>query len=173
MSAESQVRTLMRAWPVPDRTERGEEIVGTTLDLVPEGATRLPFRFAVNLIVGGLVVRWRMRPPVWRWAYYRMGGRLPARWHRWMLNDLTSLGWRRRMMTARIILSLMAATLGVAFAQAVTHHQAVGLGALVIGSSLVGSTVASVLRSRADRNRKLVRHGYGPSTTGPWPPPIL
>ena len=79
MRAERQIRTLMRAWPRPDRTERGEEIVGTTLDLLPDGATRLPVLLALNLVIGGLQARWRTRPPVWRWAFYRMGGRLPTR----------------------------------------------------------------------------------------------
>jgi len=122
MSAEKQVRTLMRAWPLPDRTGRGEEIVSTALDLLPQGAARLPFLFAVNLVVGGLRARWRMRPPVWRWAYYRMGGRLPVRWHRWVLNDLTAPGWRRRMMTAQILLSGWGVILGVSLAQIITHQ---------------------------------------------------
>jgi hypothetical protein len=172
MSAENQIRTLMRAWPRPDRTERGEEIVGTALDLVPEGTTRLPFLFAVNLVGGGLVARWRMRPPPWRWAYYRMGGRLPARWHRWVLNDLTSPGWRRRLMTAQIILGLMGVTLGVAVAQIATH-QTVAPNDLMIGGLLIGTSVGSVLRVRANRNRQLVRHGCMPSNKVPWPPPVV
>jgi hypothetical protein len=64
MSVERQIRILVRAWPLRDRSERGDEIVGTTLDLLPDGATRLPFLLALNLIVGGMHSRWRMRPPV-------------------------------------------------------------------------------------------------------------
>ena len=63
MSVEQQVRTLVRAWPIPDRTERGDEIVGTTLDLLPDGQSRLTMALAFNLVLGGLRARWRMRPP--------------------------------------------------------------------------------------------------------------
>jgi hypothetical protein len=76
------------AWPIPDRVQRGDEIVGTTLDLVPECKKRLTMALALNLVVGGLRARWRMRPPLWRWLYYRLGGRLSRRWNRWMLKDL-------------------------------------------------------------------------------------
>ena len=54
---ERQVRFMIRAWPIPDRIERGDEIVGTTLDLVPDGATRLPLPLAVNLLAGGMRAR--------------------------------------------------------------------------------------------------------------------
>ena len=62
---ERQVRFMIRAWPILDRIERGEEIVGTTLDLVPDGATRLPLPLAVNLLAGGMRARWRRRTPAW------------------------------------------------------------------------------------------------------------
>ncbi len=62
MSAERQKRILPRAWPLRDRSERGDEIVGTTLDLLPDGTNRLPFLLALNLMVGGMQARWGMRP---------------------------------------------------------------------------------------------------------------
>jgi hypothetical protein len=68
MSVERQIRILLRAWPLRDRSERADEIVGTTLDLLPDGATRLPFLLTLNLIVGGMQARWRIRIPVWIWA---------------------------------------------------------------------------------------------------------
>lgn len=68
MSVERQIRILLRAWPLRDRSERGDEIVGTTLDVLPEGATRLPFLLALNLIVGGMRTRWRMRLPLRIWV---------------------------------------------------------------------------------------------------------
>lgn len=68
MNAERQTHILLWAWPTQDRSERGDEIVGTTLDLLPDGATRLPFLLALNLVVGGMQARWRVRPPVQRWV---------------------------------------------------------------------------------------------------------
>jgi hypothetical protein len=64
MSAERQIRILLLAWPLSYRSERGDEIVGTTLELLPDGGTHLPFLLALNLVVGGINARWRLRPPV-------------------------------------------------------------------------------------------------------------
>ncbi|HSH61360.1 MAG TPA: tetratricopeptide repeat protein [Acidimicrobiales bacterium] len=94
---ERQVRILLRAWPRPDRLERGEEVLATTLDLVPPGRRRLPLALVVSLVVGGLKARWRAHPPLWRWLSYSQDGQLPPRWHRWMLSDVLSPGWCRRM----------------------------------------------------------------------------
>ncbi len=104
MTVERQVHWLVRAWPYPDRMERGDEIVGTTLDLVPEGRTRVPLLTAFNLVIGGLTARRRARPPLWRWLLYVMGLRLPLRWHRWMLNNLLGPGWRFRLVRNRILI---------------------------------------------------------------------
>lgn len=150
---ERRARLLMRAWPRPDRHDRGEEIVGTTLDLVPDEATRIPLLIAVNLVVGGLRARWRIRPPVWRWAYYRAGGRLPSRWHRWMLNDLLAPGWRRRISTGPVVgvlIGLVAARLST--------HQAIPV--LLIVSVCVGGSMGALSVSRMNRDRNLMRHGY-------------
>ena len=114
---EGQIQNLMRAWPISDRIERGDEIVGTTLDLLPDGSTHLPLLLAVNLIAGGLRARWRLRPPVWRWMYYRLGGKLPSRWHRWMMNDLYCPGWRRRMVVSRLVFGFIGCLAGVVAAQ--------------------------------------------------------
>ena len=44
---------MIRAWPIPDRIERGDEIVGTTLDLVPDGVRDFPFHLpSTSLPVG-------------------------------------------------------------------------------------------------------------------------
>jgi hypothetical protein len=172
MSAERQARTLIRAWPCPDRTERGDEIVGTTLDLLPDGATRLPVALAMNLLVGGLQTRWRMRPPVWRWAYYRLGGRLTNRWHQWVLNDLTSPGWRRRMVISQMFIVSILVVAGLTAAQAVSHQHI--LSTLGLVPVLAGGGAGVLTRSSRDRERQLVRHGYAwPSSNDPpWPPPV-
>ena len=171
-SVENQVWTLMRAWPIPDRVDRGDEIVGTTLDVVPDGATRLPLALAFNLIVGGIRARWRMRPPLWRWLSYRVGGRLPSRWHRWMFNDLFGPGWRRRMVANRVIVGLLAFVPAMAILQSLSDYSN-GRPPLVILAPLVGSAVGfavqPLIRGRKERDRKLLRNGYG--RLSPWPPP--
>jgi hypothetical protein len=173
---ERQVRTLLRAWPVPDRIERGDEIAGTTLDLVSDDAGRVPFALALNLVIGGLRARWRARPPLWRWLGYRMGGRLPTRWHRWMLNDLTSRGWRRRMLVSRLAFGLVA--LGLAFTVVQLQFSHTGRwDLLMMLAPAVGFVAGTFLpyraRTRKDRQRLLARHGYSYSgqNLAPWPPP--
>lgn len=64
MNIERQIRISLWAWPLRDRSQRGDEIVGTTLDLLPVGATRLPFPLALNLLVGGMQARCRIQRPV-------------------------------------------------------------------------------------------------------------
>jgi hypothetical protein len=173
-SVERQVRTLMGAWPRPDRYQRGDEIVGTTLDLVPDGANRVPYRVAVNLAVGGLRARWRIRPPAWRWVYYRLGGRLPRRWHRWMLNDILSPGWRRRAVLNKVIIMDAVVLLGVVMT-AIVSHQTFGSQVLLLALSvLIGSGAAAIQNSRMDRDRRLVRNGYrlpSPKDRAAPPPP--
>jgi hypothetical protein len=172
-SVEQQVRSLLRAWPVPDRIERGDEIVGTTLDLVPDTQNRLTMALAINLVVGGLQARWRMRPPLWRWLYYRLGGRLPSRWHRWMMNDLNGPGWRRRMLISRLVLGFVGIVLASFVVQLQFHHtDLLFLLAPSVGL-LAGVLVPYRSRTRKERDRQLARHGYGQASQNypPWAPP--
>lgn len=94
---ERQVRFVLRAWPVPDRAERGDEIVGTTLDSIPPGRQRLPLALGADLVLAGLRARWRAHPPLSVWWRYAWSGDLPPRWHPWMLNDVFSRGWSGRL----------------------------------------------------------------------------
>ena len=169
------MRSLLRAWPTPDRAERGDEIVGTTLDLLPDEANRLPPTLALNLVIGGLRARWRMRPPVFRWFIYRMGGRLPSRWHRWTINDLTSPGWRRRIVVSRLFIGLIAMLLATFAAQIHFHHYYGPPAALFapFAGFIAGTLIRYRSRTRKDRDRQLVRHGYGQLSQDypPWPPP--
>lgn len=174
MTVERQVRQLVRAWPYPDRRERGDEIVGTTLDLVPEGSKRLPFALAINLVFGGLQARWRARPPFWRWIYYVMGGRLPLMWHRWMLNDLLGPGWRLRWVRRRVFITITSiglaqwatyAVFGPLEAQKGVPSPAIPTASpwywlIIFGAvSLVGVPLGA-LSARRQRDRMLARNGY-------------
>ncbi len=156
---ERQVRTLIRAWPIPDRLERGDEMVGTTLDLVPDGRNRLPLTLAINLVAGGLRARWRLRPLIWWWFYYRLGGRLPRQYHRWMLNDLSSPGWRRRIVIFRIsTMYLVLGLLWVFFMSRLRYSSPITPVAVALGSTI--GTVMGRRRILRDRDRQLARHGY-------------
>jgi hypothetical protein len=171
---ERQVRILMRAWPIPDRIERGNEIVGTTLDLVPDGRSRLPLALAINLVVGGLRARWKMRPPLWRYLWYRNGGRLPTRWHRWMLNDLSRPGWLLR----RVVFQMVTVLLSLTVAFAVFHPPGGPDLRFMLPFSIVflaGVLTSGRRKARKERDRQLARHGYlqaaQQSPSGPPPSP--
>jgi hypothetical protein len=179
MSVEQQVRTLVRAWPIPDRTERGDEIVGTTLDLLPDGQSRLTMALAFNLVLGGLRARWRMRPPLWRWFLYRMGSRLPSRWQRWMLNDLTGPGWRRRIIQGNFILAVISLSLAFILTNGILFHPSPkfadslylkDLG--ILGAMVVSSTLSTAWQARKLRNRRLAQHFKGQPPQNDLLPPL-
>jgi hypothetical protein len=69
---ERQVRRLLLAYPAGWRDERGEEMVGTILDLAGEGRRRVSPRVALDLLVGGWTERAR--------RHLRTVGPLAAGW---------------------------------------------------------------------------------------------
>lgn len=166
---ERQIRILLTAWPRPDRLERGEEILATTFDLVPPGRRRLPVALVVSLVVGGLRARWRAHPPPWRWWTYAMDGQLPPRWHRWMLNDVLSRGWCRRMV-ARIWCAWLAILMvsgpiserlpsPIGAEPSTSPDVAVFLSQFII-SSVVGAALTRTDWARRRRVRILADNGY-------------
>jgi hypothetical protein len=50
---ERRARALLRAYPVEYRRDRGEEIIGTLLELAPPGRTFPPLRESCSLLMGG------------------------------------------------------------------------------------------------------------------------
>lgn len=62
------------------------------LDLAAPGASRPDPRTALDLVRSGWLMRWRSRPPVWRWLLYRgFDRRLPQRYHGWVADDIDGL----------------------------------------------------------------------------------
>jgi len=185
--SERQIRVLLHAWPVSDRVERGDEVVGTSLDLVPEGRTWIPLSMAVNLLAGGLRARWRRRPPMWWWLYYRAGGRLPVKWRAWVFHDLTDPGWLRRIVAGRLAVMLVNIAISISILWPSIHasqinHPAVRpvwwdpfLGtAIVVATLVTGVIVLVTCRTGTKiRDRQLGRHGFfWPARNDPpWPPP--
>lgn len=164
MSLERQVRALLRAWPAPDRADRGEEILATTLALVPGTRGRLPARLVVSLLSGGLLARWRARPPIWRWWLYHTGFlRLPPRWHPWMLDTLIRRGWRRRIALGGF-LAWNAPIQGGLFVLSypdpvisAPRRGSVGLLTLVVGAAVM---VLFAAAAGIQRRTRLAEHGY-------------
>ena len=159
---ERQIRVLLHAWPASDRVERGDEVVGTSLDLVPEGRTWIPLSMAVNLLAGGLRARWRRRPPMWWWLYYRAGGRLPGKWRTWVFHDLTDRGWRRRIVAGQLAATLITTAIAMTPFWLITHeppinHPAVRpvwwdlpLGLAIYVTSLVGVALIHASQGNQD-----------------------
>ena len=186
---ERQIRLLLRAWPMLDRQERGDEIVGTSLDLIPEGRDWIPMSMALNLIVGGLRARRRGRPPILRWLWYAAGGRLPARWRTWVFHDLTDLGWRGRIVFQKLVtMTIMGAVVAIANPlnwihsndAKVNHSTGSPLATIHRCCAFLLVYVFGALRIRRQapkiRSGQLARHGfYGPIPSGPpglrHPPP--
>jgi len=175
-TVERQVRTLLRAWPIPDRIERGEEIVGTTLDLVPDGSSRVPFAQPHHGRPPGPDA---CQAPAMALVYYQLGGRLSARWHRWMVNDLNGPGWMRRLITFRLIFVSVAIAGSMFLASQFSQPGRPSLWPSLIGSSIGWLVCASLFfplyrsLARKDRERQLARNGYGQMVQNypPWPPP--
>jgi hypothetical protein len=156
MSAlERRCRFLLRAWPWRDRQERGEEIVGTMLDLAGPGRSWPSLGMALNIVVGGWRARRRRRPPFTTRLLYRLGGPLDYRWHQWLLDDLLTPGWRRRHV-ARSLGSYLRWV--VPFG--IFAFESRALGRLVVaGCAVVNLALTSVLANRR-RRRDLRRRGY-------------
>lgn len=86
---ERWCRFLLRAFPRRWRAHYATELLVVLLDLAPEGARRPDMKTAVDLLRSGWIVRWRSRPPVWRWVLYRgFGKRLPGRYGGWVADDI-------------------------------------------------------------------------------------
>ncbi|WP_031161688.1 hypothetical protein [Streptosporangium roseum] len=88
---ERRCRLLMRAYPPRFREHRGQELLGILLDLAAPGQTRPTLRDSFDIVRGGLLTRFRDRPPVGQWIPYRLFGRLvPDRYRMWVRDDLYS-----------------------------------------------------------------------------------
>jgi hypothetical protein len=97
---ERRCRCLLRAWPWRDRAERGEELLGTMLDVTDDDRSWPSPVMAADMVVAGIRARRRRRPPWTVRVQLSTRARLDHRWHEWMLDRLLAPGWRRRIATA-------------------------------------------------------------------------
>jgi hypothetical protein len=153
----------LHAFPRRFRAARSAEIVATfeeaelAGDVHPYGIQAL-----ADVVVAGWAERWRTHPPLGTYLKYRLlDGRLPARWHRWMLDDVH--GWFGLRRVAWASWAIVAVLLVL---------QQAGMAALDRGFVLVfiGMVVPSLVLTPRYRRAILCRHGYDPDTLA-WVPP--
>ena len=91
---EQRCRTLLRAYPPRYRAARGAELLGPLLDVATPGRDTPSIRESCDVVRGGLMTRWRARPPVWRWLLYRvLDVRLPHAYRWWARDDILGRGF--------------------------------------------------------------------------------
>ncbi len=83
----------LRAFPKRFRAEHGRVISATFQDAAAAGDPRVFGLLAIiDVVIAGWRERLRTRPPTRVFLSYRfLNHRLPAQWHRWMLDDVA--GW--------------------------------------------------------------------------------
>jgi hypothetical protein len=172
MTYADWIRLASRSFPRRWRTERGQELFETTIDLAPAGSRRPSVRILVDLLVSGISERHRTRPPVWRWLHYSMGGKLPLQWHPWMRDDLTGRWFwfrdsLRRTSLGALFYGLMQAAFVVTASRTVpwTAKAPFFLTYFPVTFLLGGFT------ARRSRRRTWERHGYAEDGTWARPTP--
>ncbi len=163
----------LRAFPKRFRSARADEMRGVFADAADAGETTVfGQRALADLVVAGWRERLRTRPPVRTFLAYRLADRpLPAAYHRWMFDDVSSrwylcrrLAWG--MLPTSTLLGVMSGLWGLPFP----------IGPFLVGwvgSILVVWVLSWFVDLGAGRRRGVLsRHGYDPEMR--WlPPPMV
>lgn len=109
---ERRIRLALRGFPKRFRAERTEEILGTLADANAGRSGSSDLETMYDLVRAGWAERWRTHPPLVRWLWYRLGGKLPPAYRGWLLDDLSGLIWLRSLssLVAVQILATLAAS---------------------------------------------------------------
>ncbi|GAT68231.1 hypothetical protein PS9374_03892 [Planomonospora sphaerica] len=153
---EHRCRLLMRvAYPSRFREFRGDEVLGTLLDLAEPGQRSPALRDCLDVLRGGLVLRLREHPPLWPWLLSRLGDfRLPWRYRWWARDDIQG----RFFIERRAAFQLSAyGLLFLALGEFPSH-------AFLVGMSIAYLIIAVPLRGSARRSL-LARHEFHPDGT--------
>ncbi|MBG0824491.1 DUF5313 family protein [Planomonospora sp. ID91781] len=155
-------RLLLRtAYPPRFMHARGEEFLGTLLDLAEPDRSWPDPRTVLDVLRAGAVWRLRERPPLWRWLCYRLFGlRLPLRYRWWVRDDV-----RGRFFLARLLGTW-------AFLVFLPYTLVDGLGligepgswGLKLGA-LLGTCMTTVVGRRQIRRDLLAKHRFNPNGT--------
>jgi hypothetical protein len=166
-TAPRRLRMALHAFPRRFRAARSAEILATFEEAEFAGdAHPYGVRALADVVVAGWGERLRTRPPMGAYLKYRLlDGRLDARWHRWMLDDVRGrwYGLRRAVFTWLIFAAVM-----LVFFQAGMAPPDMGFVVVYV----VAVIVVAVLATPMHRRRTLRRHGYDPETLT-WVPPDL
>ena len=159
---ERQLRLALHAFPTRWRTERGDELVATATEMLPPDVERVPPAVLVDIVRAGWGERLRRHPPLWRWLHYCLGGKLPARWHAWVSDDLDGRWYWLRAALRRYV--TMAGTWSIAWA---TMDATSGTNTPMPLSGLVGFAVLFPLSFfMVGRFRRQVRKQHGLTAAG-------
>ena len=161
---EQSVQDVTRAYPPRYRRARGAELHDLLVELVPEGAQRVPREVTLDVLVGGIRYRLQDRPPtVRRWAYRWFDARLDPRWAEWVRDDIDH--WSYPIRRARV-----AVPAAIAFAFAVRSADRAGANLSLLPWMFVVMFVTmvclSVVQQRRIRGHARRRH----LLTVPTPP---
>lgn len=165
MNRERRLEVALHAFPRRFRAARGAELRATAADAADQGDDAYGWRALADVVVAGWSERHRTRPPLGTFLRYRFAnGRLPARWHAWMLDDVAGwIGLREFVWTLPFILGpslFLQARSGASLAPPVWF---------VAGMCLL--TVSAAFTPGRNRRRILRRHGYDPRTFQ-WVAPV-
>ncbi|MER5320493.1 hypothetical protein [Streptosporangium roseum] len=164
---ERWCRLLMRAYPPRFRKSRGEELLSTLLDLQEPGQMRLSLRESFDVICGGLAVRLRGRPPLWRWLLYRtLFVRLPSKYRMWARDDIHGRFYIFRRYYG--LLGTIAYAAGLVIVIFFDEEPFKALG-ITLGLGL-GYLMRSIGAEKV-RRRELSRYGFGPDGSPIRPQP--
>jgi hypothetical protein len=159
------LRVALRAYPSRWRRAYEVELIDVLRDSVPPKRNWPGWSALVDLIGGGWRIRWRMRPPSWRWVGYRFFGfRLPETWHQWARDDIDGAWWPLRNVAVDVATVALVWWIASRFVDLPLHSPP--------SISAAAYLVASFLLTR--RRRRLVRRRYvaGASSpiaiNGPW-----
>ncbi len=150
---ERPVRRALVAFPWRDRSERGDEIVGTVLDALAPDADRLPLRTSLDLIRGGLRIRRQRRPPLPVWLAYSSGLRISKRWVRWIFDDLDDPRYVAKATARRIVVTSPAWALSLVLERS--------LAGVLVSLGVVASLALVLPRWTIPRERQMPRRTYG------------
>lgn len=145
----------LHAFPRRFRTARAEELRATAADAADAGLG-LDARALLDIVLAGWRERARTRPPLGAFLGYRfLDRRLPPRWHRWVIDDVTGwIGFRAMLWMLPLLAPLW-------FATGSSTAALVFLALTPLGAASNGRT----------RRRLLDRHGIDPTTLTYAAPP--
>jgi hypothetical protein len=157
---ERRCRRLLRAYPIRWRERRGDELIGTLLDLAEPEQGRPSLRGSFDVVRAGLLTRWREHPPPGPWLLYRLGGkRLPSEWRMWTRDDI--LGWGLLVYQAVLFL-LSGALSGLGVGMFAEPGYNVPRLAFLSGVVVVGIILAVYVSRKGLRRQSLCRQGFHP-----------